>query len=105
MRIVEKAFRVMALQLVVPLVVLQLRSDADVQALRAHEVIEPVNEDERIAKAMGGAVMKQLMRMPGLGEVMRLPPTLLPLTVEQYEKLGKPTVGDALLLKIEFKKE
>ena len=72
-------------------------------------VKEPETEEERIAMRMARAYMKELQKF--MRSYVPTPPSQRPplttplkieLTTEEYEKLGKPTVNEYLVLKLEY---
>lgn len=96
---VEKRFTIILVQAVGNMIALKLQGPQN-QGMRVASIIQPKSEDEKIAREMGRVMITQLQQIPGLSQAMQPPATLLLLTFEEYEKLGKPTVGDVLLLKI-----
>lgn len=80
---------------------------------RLEDVIvkEPETEEERIAMRIARAYMNELQKVMS---TYRPPtrsqrpssrtPLQLEFTAEEYEKLGKPTVNEYLVLKLEYEK-
>jgi hypothetical protein len=74
-------------------------------------VKEPETEEERMAMRIVRAYMKELQKsmtsfrppLPSQRPSSRAP-LQLEFTVEEYEKLGKPTVNECLDLKLEYEK-
>ncbi len=75
-------------------------------------VKEPETEEERLAMRIVRTYMKELQKVmtpirPPLSS-QRPPPHAafqLEVSTEDYEKLGKPTVNDALVLKLAYEKD
>jgi len=80
---------------------------------RLEDVIvkEPETEEERMAMRIVRAYMKELQKamtsyrppLPSQRPSSRVP-LQLEFTAEDYEKLGKPTVNEYLVLKLEYEK-
>ena len=72
-------------------------------------VKEPETEEERLAMRIVRGYMKELHKlMPANRRTSpqrpsSAPPLRIKLTTEEYEKLGKPTVNETLVLQLEYK--
>lgn len=80
---------------------------------RLEDVIikEPETEEERIAMRIARAYMTELQKVmasyrppPPSQRPSSRAPLQLEVTAEDYEKLGKPTVNEVLVLKLEYEK-
>ncbi len=115
--IIERRVKIVTLQAMGNRVLIQLRPvtlepSLEREALkipRLEDIIvkEPETEEERLAMRIVRGYMKELQKfMPArrLTSPPRSSPSSsvrLDLTAEEYEKLGKPTVNETLVLKLE----
>lgn len=74
----------------------------DANPLDPNKIIQPQTQMD-VGVEMGRRIMKTILP-PGALSMMRPPPfvTNIKLTIQEYEELGKPTVGDTI--EIELKK-
>ena len=86
----------------------QVRGAPKIPRLEDIIVKEPETEEERLAMRIVRGYMKELHklmpphRLASSPRASSQPPLRLELTTEEYEKLGKPTVNETLVLKLEY---
>jgi len=120
-RIIERKIKIVAIQTRGNRIIIQFSPITSVsnQGLetpripRLEDIIvkEPETEEERMAMRIVRAYMKELQKsmtsfrppLPSQRPSSRAP-LQLEFTVEEYEKLGKPTVNEYLDLKLEYEK-
>lgn len=117
MKAIEKTLKISSVRTVGEMIYLDLTAtDSSLTAKpkkipRPEDVIEPQakSESEKIGRDITRGMVEEFRRsgmptLPSTNLSMRLPtqlPLSLMLTVNEYEKLGKPTVLDGIKIKIE----
>jgi len=107
---IEKPFAVVVVESFMDGVNVYLKPQ-DLSMPDASTVLEPApqSEDEKVAARMVQTIMVEVKKT--LGEIPMRPPPLSPfalriyLTNDEYEKLGKPTVGDTIQMQLQTPKE
>jgi len=102
---VEQRFTVVGVSIKGQYIILQLIMEGQRQEMRVKPI--PKDEDARIAAEIAEGVMSQamtplteMMQMEGLVKY----DALVPVSAERYASLGKPTVGDSVVLVVEYEK-